>query len=74
MNEGFLKFKGMLKRLLDQENDAGNLKDRLDTQRVAELIFSGILGASVTYISDKSATTLDRNIRALIEYLDMIIK
>jgi len=38
------------------------------------MIFSGILGASVMYISDKSATTLDRNIRALTEYLDMIIK
>jgi len=64
----------MLKRLLDQEQTAGNLKDGVDTQRVAEMIFSGILGASVTYISDKSATTLDRNIRALTEYLDMIVK
>ena len=74
MNEGFMRFKGMLKRLLDQEHTAGNLKDGVDTQRVAEMIFSGILGASVMYISDKSATTLDRNIRALTEYLDMIIK
>jgi TetR/AcrR family transcriptional repressor of nem operon len=74
MNDGFLKFKGMLKRLLDQEHTAGNLKDGVDTQRVAEMIFSGILGASVMYISDKSATTLDRNIRALTEYLDMIVK
>jgi AcrR family transcriptional regulator len=60
--------------LLDQENNAGNLKDGVDTQQVAEMIFSGILGASVMYISDKSGTTLDRNIRALTEYLDMIIK
>ena len=74
MNEGFLRFKGMLKRLLDQENNAGNLKDGVDTQQVAEMIFSGILGASVMYISDKSGTTLNRNIRALTEYLDMIIK
>jgi TetR/AcrR family transcriptional repressor of nem operon len=74
MNEGFLRFKGMLKRLMDQEKNAGNLKDEIDTQQVAELIFSGILGASVMYISDKSMVTLDRNIRSLTEYLDMIVK
>ena len=74
MNQGFLTFKGMLKRLLDQEHTAGNLKNGVDTQRVAEMIFSGILGASVMYISDKSPITLDRNIRALTEYLDMIVK
>ena len=74
MNEGFMRFKGMLKRLLDQEKNAGNLKDEIDTQQVAELIFSGILGASVMYISDKSMMTLDRNIRSLTEYLDMIVK
>ena len=74
LNEGFLRFKGMLKRLLDQEHTAGNLKDGVDTQLVAEMIFSGILGASVMYISDKSRITLDRNILALTEYLDMIIK
>ena len=74
MNQGFLRFKGMLKRLLDQEKTEGNLKNGIETRQVAEMIFSGILGTSVMYISDKSRITLDRNIRALIEYLDMIIK
>ena len=74
MNEGFLRFKNMLKRLLDQEKNADNLKDEIDTQQVAELIFSGILGASVMYISDKSRATLDRNIDALKNYLTMISK
>jgi hypothetical protein len=64
----------MLKRLLDQEKNAGNLKDGIDTEQSAELIFSGILGASVMYISDKSMLTLDRNIRSLTGYLDMIVK
>jgi len=74
VNEGFLRFKRMLKRLLDQEKNAGNLKDVIDTQQATEIIFSGILGASVMYISDKSKDTLDRNIRSLTGYLDMIVK
>ena len=72
MNEGFVRFKRMLKRLLDQEKEAGNLRAEVDTAQVAEMLFSGILGASVTYISDKSKTTLDRNIKALNNYLTMI--
>jgi len=72
MNEGFARFKRMLNRLLEQENDAGNLRDGIDTALVTEMIFSGILGASVMYISDKSMANLDRNIRALIDYLNMI--
>lgn len=74
VNEGFIRFKGMLKRLLDQEKAGGNLKDGVDTFQVTELLFSGILGASVMYISDKSRATLDRNIDALKNYLTMISK
>jgi TetR/AcrR family transcriptional regulator, transcriptional repressor for nem operon len=72
VNEGFLRFKRMLKRLLDQEMEAGDLREGVDTALVAEMVFSGILGASVMYISDKSMATLDRNIRALCDYLTLI--
>ena len=73
VNEGFERFKGMIKRLLDQEQEAGNLKEGIDTGAVAEMIFSGILGACVTYIiSDKSKENLDRNIQGLIAFLTMI--
>ena len=64
----------MLKRLLDQEKETGNLRDGVDTDLAAEMIFSGILGASVMYISDKSIQTLDRNISALCDYLTLIAK
>ncbi|MEJ2658171.1 MAG: TetR/AcrR family transcriptional regulator [Desulfobacterales bacterium] len=74
MNEGFLRFKCMLKRLLDEEMESGNLKEEVDTALVAEMLFSGILGASVMYISDKSMKTLDRNVRALCDYLTLINK
>jgi TetR/AcrR family transcriptional regulator, transcriptional repressor for nem operon len=74
MNEGFTRFKRMLKRLLDQEKTEGRLKEGVETSLVTEMVFSGILGASVMYISDKSMAHLDRNITALIGYLDMISK
>jgi TetR/AcrR family transcriptional repressor of nem operon len=72
VNEGFQRFKGMIKRLLDQEKEAGHLRDGMDTGVVAEMIFSGILGACVAYTSDKSRENLDRNIKGLIAFLTMI--
>ncbi len=69
VNEGFERFKGMIKRLLDQEQTAGRLKGDVDTSLAAEIIFSGIVGTCVTYTSDKSREHLDRNIAALIDYL-----
>lgn len=73
VNEGFERFKGLIKRLLDQEQEAGHLRDGIDTGVVAEMIFSGLLGACVTYIiSDKSKENLDRNIQGLIDFLTMV--
>jgi TetR/AcrR family transcriptional regulator, transcriptional repressor for nem operon len=72
INEGFERFKGMIKRLLDQEKAAGRLKDGVNTSLAAEMVFSGIVGTSVTYTSDKSREHLDRNIAALIDYLNMM--
>lgn len=72
VNEGFVRFKTMLKRLLQQERDAGTLKPEVDIERVVEMIFSGLLGACVMYTSDKSKQNLDRTIRTLIDYVDLI--
>ncbi len=69
VNEGFERFKGMIKRLLDQEKAAGGLKDGIDTAVVAEMVFSAIVGTCVTYTSDKSKEHLGRNIAALLDYL-----
>jgi AcrR family transcriptional regulator len=72
VTEGFNRFKAMVKRLLDQEQAAGNLRDGVDTGMAAEIIFSGILGACVSYTSDKSKENLDRTINGLIDFLTMI--
>jgi AcrR family transcriptional regulator len=72
VTEGFNRFKGMIKRLLDQEQAAGNLRNGVDTRMAAEIIFSGVLGACVAYTSDKSKENLDHTIQGLIDFLTMI--
>jgi TetR/AcrR family transcriptional repressor of nem operon len=72
VNEGFRRFKGMLIRLLDQAQQAGRLPGDRDTELIAEVIFSGILGACVAYTADKSKEHLDRNIQGLLSFLDLI--
>jgi TetR/AcrR family transcriptional regulator, transcriptional repressor for nem operon len=71
VNEGFDRFKGLIKRLLDQERQAGNLKNGIDTGMAAEVIFSGLLGACVSYSADKSKVHLDRTIQSLLDFLTM---
>lgn len=72
VTEGFNRFKAMIKRLLDQEQAAGNLRNGVDTAMAAEIIFSGTLGACVSYTSDKSKENLDHTIQGLINFLTMI--
>jgi len=72
VNEGFERLKTMIKRLLDQEQVAGRLRDGIDTGMVTETIFSGILGACVSYTLDKSKENLDQTINSLIAFLGMI--
>jgi TetR/AcrR family transcriptional repressor of nem operon len=72
VTEGFNRFKAMVKRLLDQEQAAGNLRNGVDPGMAAEIIFSGLLGACVAYTSDKSKENLDRTIQGLIDFLTMI--
>jgi TetR/AcrR family transcriptional repressor of nem operon len=72
INEGFRRFKAMIQRLLDREAEAGRLQPGIDTEMVADLIFSGILGTCVAYTADKSREHLDHKIKGLIAYLDSI--
>lgn len=72
VNEGFLRLKAMIKRLLDQGKESGELKDEVDTRAVTEMIFAGMLGASVIYDMEKSAVSLDRSINSLIDYLEKL--
>lgn len=70
LNEGFVRLKAMIKRYLDQGKEFGELKAEVNTEAVTEMIFSGMLGASVIYGTEKSSFSLDRCISALIDYLE----
>ena len=72
INKGFAGFREMLKDLLDQGKEAGELNQKEDTGALAEMIFSGMLGASVLYGTQKSATVLDQSINSLIEYIERL--
>lgn len=70
LNEGFVRLKAMIRRLLDQGKESGELRPEVNTEAVTEMIFSGMLGASVIYGTAKSSAGLDRCINSLIDYLE----
>jgi AcrR family transcriptional regulator len=72
LNEGFVRLKAMIKRLLDQGKGSGELRADVNTEAVTEMIFSGMLGASVIYGTEKSSDSLDNCISTLVNYLDSL--
>jgi len=72
VNEGFLRLKNMIKRLLDEEKALGSIRKDADPAQITGMIFSGLLGACVMYTSDKSRKNLDLTIGALISHLNSI--
>ena len=70
VNKGFIGFKSLLKRLLDDCQNAGALNPVVNTETLAEMLFSGMVGSSVLYGVGKSSERLDKSINSLIEYLE----
>lgn len=70
VSAGFDRFKSMLRRLFEQERLTGKLKDNVDIDGVVEVVFSGLLGASVMYTADKSKSNLNRAMEALTAYIE----
>ena len=74
VQKGFVGLKAMIKRMLDQSKEAGELKKDVNTEEMSEIIFSSMLGASVSFSTDKSAEKLNRSINALIGFLETLRK
>jgi AcrR family transcriptional regulator len=72
LNKGFSGFKAMIKRLLDQAKEAAELAEEMNTEALTEMVFAGMMGASVIYGTEKSTACLDKSINALIESLDRL--
>ena len=70
VQKGFIGLKAMIKRLLDESKDSGEFSNGINTDTITEILFNGMLGASVNYSVDKSAEILNHSIDSLIEYVD----
>ena len=62
----------MLKQLLENAVELGEFPANLNTTTVTEMLFTGMLGASVLYGVNKSTSTLDCSIDSLIEYIYLL--
>ena len=74
VQKGFVGLKSMIKRMLDQSEEAGELKADVDSGEMAEIIFNSMLGASVSFSTDKSVEKLDHSINALVGFLETLRK
>ncbi len=72
LEKGFVGLKGMLRRLLKQGKESGELSKAVSTDSVTEILFSGMLGASLSFGVNKSKKSLDKSIKALIEYIEQL--
>ena len=72
VQKGFTGLRAMLKRLLDNGKSPATVYNGINTDTITEIIFNGMLGASVNYSVDKSYETLDKSINSLIDYLEKL--
>lgn len=72
VNRGFIGLKAMLKRLLDEGKESGELSSDVSTNAITEMLFAGMVGATVIYGVDKSTASLDRSLNSLIDYLEKL--
>lgn len=72
VNKGFVGLKAMINRNLDEGLALGYLDNSVSTSAITEMLFSGMLGASVIYGVNKSTENLDRSINSLIDYLERL--
>jgi len=72
VQKGFTGLKSMLKRILENGQASATKYNGLSTGTITEIIFNGMLGASVNYSVDKSYEALDESINSLIDYLDKL--
>lgn len=70
--KGFKGLKKMFKRFLDESKESGELNENVDTEAATEMLFNNMLGASVSYTSNKSTAELDKAVDYLVNYLEQL--
>ena len=74
VQKGFKGLKALLKRILENGQQSTTEYNGLNSDTITEIIFNGMLGASVNYSLDKSYEALDQSINSLIDYLAKLKK
>ena len=74
IEKGFSGLKHLIQRLLEQGKEAGDIGKEVDTDTATEVLFNGMLGASLSYGLNKSKGSLDQSIKSLIEYFEQLQK
>lgn len=72
VHKGFEGFKALVTGLLEEAVRVGELPDDLNTTTAADMLFTGMLGASVLFSVNKATSSLDCSIDPLIEYLYLL--
>jgi TetR/AcrR family transcriptional repressor of nem operon len=70
LKKGFDGLKSLINRILDEGKKSRQVREELNTSAITEMVFAGMVGASVIYGVEKSATALDQRIDYLLEVLD----
>ncbi len=70
INKGWVGFKGFIQRHLEAGKATGKLRSDVNPEAVTEILFTGILGASVNYSVEKSDDSLEKTVNSLIDYLE----
>ena len=70
INKGWVGFKRFIQRHLEAGKATGKLRSDVNPEAVTEILFTGILGASVNYSVEKSDDSLEKTVNSLIDYLE----
>jgi TetR/AcrR family transcriptional repressor of nem operon len=69
ISRGFTGMKGMIRRYLSNAQDLGELQKDVEIEAMTEMIFNGMLGATITYNVDRTDNNVDTTFNFLISYL-----
>jgi TetR/AcrR family transcriptional repressor of nem operon len=70
--KGFLGFVQLLSELLREGIEKGELSSDIDVEKVANYLFTSMLGTSVLYGVNKSNVDLERSIESILDYLKLL--
>jgi AcrR family transcriptional regulator len=72
VNKGFIGFVELLTGLLKEGIEKGEFSNKIEVDKVANFLFTSMLGTSVLYGVNKSNSDLDKSIDTLFVYINLL--